>query len=73
VAKVITDDRKVWLVPHPTSQFKENVKKIARAKNLRIVDALFRDSIDPKTVKEDPPKLTKVADKVVEVEKEKAE
>lgn len=54
------DTRKVWLVPHPTSQFKEDVKDLARRNNLQIVDAKFKDDIDPKAVEAKPPELTPV-------------
>lgn len=52
---------KVWLVPHPTSQFEEGgegVKKLARQNSLTVIDAKFKDVIDPKMVESKPPKLT---------------
>lgn len=56
------DDRKVWLVPHPTSQFKENVKKLAVRAQLIIVDARFEKDIDPSRIAsgDEVPKLTPV-------------
>lgn len=51
----------VWLVPHPTSQFEEGgegVKKLARQNDLTVVDAKFKDLIDPKAITSKPPKLT---------------
>lgn len=62
---------KVWLVPHPTSQFNEDVKRLARKNELTIIDAKFKDQIDSKAVAENPPKLTKVAKP--KAEKPKAE
>lgn len=51
---------KVWLVPHPTDQFEEDVKRLARMNELTIIDAKFEKQVDPKMVESKPPKLTKV-------------
>lgn len=54
------DARKIWLVPHPTSQYNEDVKKLARRADLVIFDARFKDGLNPEMVVsgEDAPKLT---------------
>jgi len=54
------DTRKVWLVPHPTSQFKEDVKALARQNNLRIIDAKLTNEIDSNAVTTKAPKLTNI-------------
>lgn len=51
-------DKKVWLVKHPLSQYKENVKELARRNNLVIYDASFGSGINPEKVEKDAPKLT---------------
>lgn len=50
--------KKIWLVPHPTYVFKEDVKKIAASKQLQVIDAKFKDSIDPDRLAKDTPSLT---------------
>ncbi|MAO24252.1 MAG: hypothetical protein Unbinned3818contig1000_44 [Prokaryotic dsDNA virus sp.] len=52
--------KKVWFVKHPTSQYKEDVKALARKNDLVIYDAKFEGSINPKMVESKPPKLTLV-------------
>lgn len=51
-------EKKIWLVPHPTSQFKEDVKLLAAQKLLKIIDAKFAAAIDPKRIASNAPKLT---------------
>lgn len=53
-----TDTRKIWLIPHPTSQFKEDVKELAARHRLKIIDAIFAGQIDPARIAEDAPTLT---------------
>ncbi len=43
----------------PLSQYKEDVKQLARDNNLVIVDARFKDSADADRLTDDVPKLTK--------------
>lgn len=53
---------KYWLVEHPTHQYKEDVKEMARKNDLKIIDSRFAGSLDPKLVidDKDAPKLTKL-------------
>lgn len=50
---------KTWLIEFPTYQYKEDVVQLASKNDLVIVDAKFKDLIDPKDVAKDTPKLTK--------------
>lgn len=52
----------IWLVEHPTHQYKEDVNELARKNDLQVIDSRFKDSLDPKTVvdEKDAPKLTKL-------------
>lgn len=59
-------EKQVWLVPHPTSQFKEDVKTLALQNNLKIVDARFAGGIDPKRIASKTPKLTAVRGEAAE-------
>lgn len=61
--------KKIWLVPHPTSQFKEDVKELASDNGLRIIDAKFKGEIGEDFIETSPPKLTKTAKQLA---KEKA-
>ena len=61
MSNVIRDTRKIWLVAHPLHQYKEDVKSLARKNDLRIIDAEYKADIDPETVEDKPPKLTKAA------------
>ncbi len=36
------DERKIWYVEFPTSQYKEDVKALARKNDLRIRDARYK-------------------------------
>jgi hypothetical protein len=56
-------DRKIWLVEHPTHQFEEDVKKLARLNDLVIYDAKVGGMLDPNMVEQNPPKLTKKGEK----------
>lgn len=51
--------KKVWLVEFPTYQYEENVKQLAAAKNLKVIDARFAKSVNEEVVEKSPPKLTK--------------
>lgn len=51
-------ERKIWFVKHPISQYKENVKLLARKHHLRILDAQFEGQYPAEVVEQDPPKLT---------------
>ncbi len=48
-----------WLVEHPTHQYKEDVKALALASGLEIIDINHRDSILADLIEKKPPKLTK--------------
>ena len=52
----------IWLVDHPTHQYKEDVKELARKNDLQVIDSRFKDSFDPKLFvdEKDAPKLTKL-------------
>lgn len=58
-----TDTRKVWLVAHPTHQYNEDVKQLARQNNLKIYDTKVAGDFDSSRVEQNPPKLTKPGDK----------
>jgi hypothetical protein len=61
--------KKVWLVAHPTSQYKEDVKALARKNDLVIYDEKFKGQIDPELIESKPPNLTKLkADKADKAE-----
>jgi len=60
-------EKKIWLVPHPTNQFKEDVKDLAAEKRLKIIDSRFAGQIDPERIAKNTPKLTPV--KAPEAEK----
>lgn len=51
----------IWLVPHPTHQFKENVKQLARMHNLRVIDAKWSaDYAGSKYLAKHAPDLTPI-------------
>ena len=54
--------KKIWLLPHPTTIFKEDVKALARQHNLKIIDVRFRTSFkaDELVAETEAPKLTRV-------------
>lgn len=56
-------EKKVWLVDHPISQFKEDVKTLALQNNLKIIDSKFAKDVDPKMIAGDVPKLTAIRGK----------
>lgn len=58
VDKVKVDKRKIWLVPHPTHQFKEDVKELAAMNRLKIVDAKYADQYPAKMIATKTPNLT---------------
>lgn len=59
-------NKKIWLVPHPTYQFKEDVKALARQNNLKIVDAKFASNYKQEVLVAEAPKLTKKTAKELE-------
>lgn len=54
------DNRKFWFVEFPTYRYNEDVKKLARAKGVRIRDARFKEQTDEKLVlpEAEAPKLS---------------
>ena len=54
--------KKIWLVEHPTSQYKEDVIQLANANGLNLIDAKFADSFTKAQLADKPPKLTKVSE-----------
>ena len=61
--------KKIWLVEFPTYQYKEDVKALAAAKNLRIIDAKFGAGIGEQFIEIKPPKLTNLVEEAkLEVE-----
>ena len=53
----------VWLVDFPTSQYNEDVKAVASAAGLRIIDAKFKANYSESDLADNPPSLTKVGQK----------
>lgn len=58
----MAETRKTWLVEFPTYQYNEDVKALARQRNLIVYDAKFADQIPVEWVEKDPPKLTKIGE-----------
>lgn len=52
------DDRKVWLVEHPTWRYVEDVKALARKAGLVVIDAAVASDADRAAATTDAPKLT---------------
>lgn len=50
---------KIWLVEHPTYQYNEDVRELALANGLSIVDKKFESSFTEEQLATKPPKLTK--------------
>lgn len=50
--------RKIWLVVHPTHQYKEDVKMLALQNHLKIVDAQFADTYPADMIADKTPTLT---------------
>lgn len=50
---------KIWLVEHPTYQYKEDVRELALENGLSVVDAKFKDSFTKEQIADKTPKLTK--------------
>jgi len=50
---------KIWFVDHPISQFKEDVKKLARQNQLKVVDSRFKSHYSADKHADDTPTLTK--------------
>jgi hypothetical protein len=55
----MAEHQKYWLVVMPLSQYKEDVKKLARDNNLAIIDARFSKTTDQNRISLDTPALTK--------------
>ena len=55
----MADNRKFWLVEHPTHQYVEDVKSLARRHNVKVVDKQFADRFDKKFLTDEKIKLTK--------------
>ena len=53
----------VWLVGFPTSQYNEDVKAVASAAGLRIIDARFKDQFSESDLAKNPPSITKIGEK----------
>ena len=62
----MAESRKAWLVEFPAYQYNEDVKALARQRNLIVYDAKFADQIPDEWVEKKPPKLTKASDTVAE-------
>ena len=54
---------KVWLVEFPTYKYNEDVKKLASKSGLKIIDARFKDSVNPANIADKVPELTLKAKK----------
>lgn len=65
LAAVASTDRPVWLVEHPTHQYVENVKALARKHGLQVVDAAVASAADiARAVVAGAPQLTRLSDAV---------
>ena len=53
----------IWLVEFPTSQYNEDVKAVASAACLRIIDARFKDQFSESDLAKNPPSITKIGEK----------
>jgi len=51
--------QKVWLVEEPLSQYKEDVKSLAKVNDLAIVNARFKGMVKAERICANPPELTK--------------
>lgn len=52
-----------WIVDFPTHQYNEDVKALASASGLRILDRRHAESVDPSLVESNTPTITKVGEK----------
>lgn len=59
-------DAKIWLIKFPVSQYKEDVKSLARKEGLTIYDAKFKEEFDAKFIAKKTPKLTLKTEKKTE-------
>tara|TARA_R110000737_G_scaffold51220_2_gene72433 strand:+ start:16933 stop:17151 length:219 start_codon:yes stop_codon:yes gene_type:complete len=55
--------RPVWLVGFPTGQYNEDVKAVASAAGLRIIDARFKDQFSELDLAKNPPSITRIGEK----------
>ncbi len=62
----------IWLVDFPTSQYNEDVKAVASAAGLRIVDAKFKANFSESDLAKNPPSLTKIGEKKKRKSRKKA-
>ncbi len=53
----------IWLVEHPTSQYNEDVRAVASAAGLCIIDAKFKADFSDSDLAENPPSLTRIGEK----------
>ena len=53
----------IWLVVFPTSQYNEDVKAVASAAGLRIIDARFKDQFSELDLAKNPPSITRIGEK----------
>ena len=53
----------IWLVDFPTSQYEEDVKAVASAAGLRIIDSKFCGGFSESDLAVNPPSLTKIGEK----------
>jgi hypothetical protein len=51
-------NKKIWLVEFPTYKYNEDVKKLASENGLKIIDARYKDGVNPDNVAKEVPKLT---------------
>ena len=64
--------RPVWLVGFPTSQYVEDVKAVASAAGLRIIDAKFKANFSESDLAKNPPSLAKIGEKKKRKSRKKA-
>lgn len=63
---------KIWLVEHPISQYKEDVKALASKAGLKIIDSKFKGMIAGE-VETNPPELTSKSKRQVNKEAKEAQ
>ena len=64
--------RPVWLVGFPTGQYNEDVKAVASAAGLRIIDARFKDQFSELDLAKNTPSITKIGEKKKRKSRKKA-
>ena len=53
----------IWLVDFPTCQYNEDVKAVASAAGLRIINAKFKADFSNSDLADNPPSITKIGEK----------